>query len=259
MSEFKGHCQACRRIQAVMDRTGKIAKHGYKVAGYGYFHGVCRGSGQLPLEQETKILEREVELLNEEADRLDKLVAKGPSVVKKVPVQRVSPENRYKTEIVYMTRKEFIEHKTRAGVFRPEDAWASAANVVIQRTADEAKYLRKFAIELEEYRDKIHGQELINVAATTPQKPEYEVHKKFFKFEPASISDIKDPARRAAASEARKFLSDLYDNPNVKTKNVRRDTGHLQISKPLRIARNGEWDGKTYAFRITWQQLKETK
>jgi hypothetical protein len=47
-----GHCQACGRIQAVNAKHGKIAKHGYQVAGWGFFNGTCGGSDILPLEQD---------------------------------------------------------------------------------------------------------------------------------------------------------------------------------------------------------------
>ena len=258
MSEFKGHCQACLRVQAVGDRNGKMAKHGYRVSGYGYFHGTCNGSGELPLEQETKILDREVKFLKAEAVKLEKRVKQGPSAVKKVPVEQRSKTNRYKTETVLMTKDEFIEYKTLTKAFRPEEHWDRATEMVIRQMAREAQYLREFAADLEKNRDKIHGQELINVAATTPQKPEYEVRKKIFKFQPTS-TDRKDPARMAAYREAREFLSGLYDNPNAKTKNVRRNSGYLQIDGPLKISRNGEWDGRTYGYRITWQQLKGTE
>ena len=49
--EFQGHCQRCGRIQAVQVKNGVLAKHGYVVAGFGFFNGVCGGSGSAPLEQ----------------------------------------------------------------------------------------------------------------------------------------------------------------------------------------------------------------
>ena len=262
MSNFKGHCQACLRIQAVNDKSGRLSKHGYKVAGYGYFHGTCNGSGELPLEKETTILDREVKLLNQEANRLDKLVAKGPSVVKKVPVERQSQTNRYKIETVYMTRDEFIEYKTLRNAFSPEEEWDRATEFVIKRTAKEAAYLREFAADLEKNRDKIHGQDLIDVRAIEAAKPEYEDRRMIFTFESTPLeirAREKTPARLAAYREAMEFLRSLYDNPNAKTKNVRRNSGYLQIEGPFKITRNGEWDDKTYGFRITWQQLKGTE
>ncbi len=48
----RGHCQACGRQQAVSIGVGTLAKHGYAVAGFGYFHGTCGGSDRKPLEVE---------------------------------------------------------------------------------------------------------------------------------------------------------------------------------------------------------------
>jgi len=48
----RGHCQACGAIQAIDNTTGLLAKHGYRVAGFGYFMGVCPGAGHQSLEKE---------------------------------------------------------------------------------------------------------------------------------------------------------------------------------------------------------------
>ena len=45
----KGTCQACGRTQAVDNKTGNIAKHGY-TKGDGYFFGTCSGSDRKPLQ-----------------------------------------------------------------------------------------------------------------------------------------------------------------------------------------------------------------
>jgi hypothetical protein len=42
-----GHCQACGRLQKLP--SGRLAKHGYTVRG-GFFSGICRGAGYLPIE-----------------------------------------------------------------------------------------------------------------------------------------------------------------------------------------------------------------
>jgi hypothetical protein len=47
-----GHCQACGREQAINVNRGTLAKHGYKVAGWGFFMGTCPGSDRFPLEVE---------------------------------------------------------------------------------------------------------------------------------------------------------------------------------------------------------------
>lgn len=37
---------------AIINGTNNIAKHGYKVKGFGFFFGTCQGSDRLPMEQE---------------------------------------------------------------------------------------------------------------------------------------------------------------------------------------------------------------
>jgi len=54
----QGHCQACNAIQKLP--AGVLAKHGYEVAGYGFFNGVCMGAGHKPLEQDKSIVERSI-------------------------------------------------------------------------------------------------------------------------------------------------------------------------------------------------------
>jgi len=51
----RGTCQICGSAQ--MLPSGLIAKHGYTVAQWGFFNGVCSGSGHLPFEQSTDLIE----------------------------------------------------------------------------------------------------------------------------------------------------------------------------------------------------------
>lgn len=45
-----GRCQACDRLQKLPNDV--LAKHGYQVAMYGYFAGVCKGSAHSPYEED---------------------------------------------------------------------------------------------------------------------------------------------------------------------------------------------------------------
>jgi hypothetical protein len=64
----KGHCQACGAGQ-VVESTGLMAKHGYKVAGFGFFNGTCHGSNHQPLELERDFLDDTVAALGDWANR----------------------------------------------------------------------------------------------------------------------------------------------------------------------------------------------
>lgn len=49
-----GQCQICGRLQALPG--GRLAKHGYTVD-YGFFNGICAGTGHLPFEQDISLIE----------------------------------------------------------------------------------------------------------------------------------------------------------------------------------------------------------
>lgn len=53
-----GTCQACGAVQAVDNTSGLVAKHGYKVAGFGFFNGTCQGSGHKPAERDITLTYR---------------------------------------------------------------------------------------------------------------------------------------------------------------------------------------------------------
>jgi hypothetical protein len=57
-SEYRGHCQACGRLQ--MLPNGLLSKHGYTVA-FGFFSGVCVGSGKLPFEESCGLVKTFIE------------------------------------------------------------------------------------------------------------------------------------------------------------------------------------------------------
>lgn len=70
-----GHCQVCGARQ--MLPGGTLAKHGYTTR-WGFFSGVCSGSGHLPFEQDTSLIEQAVaralaqaESLRQEAARIE--------------------------------------------------------------------------------------------------------------------------------------------------------------------------------------------
>jgi hypothetical protein len=74
-----GTCQLCGAAHKVSKRTGRIAKHGYRVSrcNYvgGFFQGECDGSGHLPfevdcslLQQQVRHLERQLNLYRESDD-----------------------------------------------------------------------------------------------------------------------------------------------------------------------------------------------
>lgn len=69
-----GHCQACNSIQKLP--AGVLSKHGYEVAGYGFFNGICFGAGHKPLEQDKSIVEKSIEWAQEQITRMEANVEK---------------------------------------------------------------------------------------------------------------------------------------------------------------------------------------
>lgn len=74
----KGHCQHCGRIHAVDAVSQIIAKHGYKVAGYGFFNGVCSGAEFKPMQlqrvEADNFIEQLIKTAGDEQRRLDGLI-----------------------------------------------------------------------------------------------------------------------------------------------------------------------------------------
>ena len=241
MSKQKGHCQACLRQQAVNDKTGRMSLHGYRVAGYGYFSGTCNGSKELPLEKDTAILDREVVNLRKEAK---KLINGALASVYQVPVT----VNR---KTVLMNREDYARHHEERGIYgEADEAFDWMAKKTLKAMKAEGEYMVKFADNLVDNRDKIHGQDLIDVEVVS--KPVYETKVKRFTFEG-------DAERQQAYSAAKKFIRDLYSDNTVKTKCVRRAARRWpRLEGPMRLRRYGqdEWDGKSYAYKVTYEQLK---
>lgn len=68
-----GTCQACGAKQAVDNNTRKMAKHGYKVAGFGFFAGTCPGSDKKPAELDITFTHHIIMQMGEIAAECDRL------------------------------------------------------------------------------------------------------------------------------------------------------------------------------------------
>lgn len=64
-----GTCQACGRLQ--MLPSGLLAAHGYEIS-HGFQNGVCMGTGHLPYEVSTDLIESSINHALTNADRLDR-------------------------------------------------------------------------------------------------------------------------------------------------------------------------------------------
>lgn len=73
----RGTCQVCGSQQAVDNKTGMLAKHGYTVE-HGFFEGECPGSHNLPLEADRTMTDNIIGDLTRQAERIQKRIAEGP-------------------------------------------------------------------------------------------------------------------------------------------------------------------------------------
>ena len=71
----RGTCQACGARQAVDNVTGLVAKHGYTVAGFGFFNGVCRGAAHKAAEHDVTLTHAIIAALLDWAANHDRLAA----------------------------------------------------------------------------------------------------------------------------------------------------------------------------------------
>jgi hypothetical protein len=156
--QHRGHCQACGRTQVT---DGLLAKHGYRVAGFGYFNGVCFGSNHKPLEQERKLTDEIIADLRAQAQHNEvRAIALGAGSLKPLRATKRWDHG----GIVYATLH------GESGPIMVEWSEASAFERKLQVESDIqsaesfARFARAHAASLTELADKVHGQPLIDRA-----------------------------------------------------------------------------------------------
>ena len=155
----KGHCQACGRIQAVDNETQKVAKHGYKVAGFGFFMGTCSGSDKLALELDKTYSVQTIVALQDyitrhEANLADlrsgKLVPSTARTEKYIRAEyigsRVKPGTGCYEEVPFAEANEYQQK-------RAVDHAISQTQYEIRQAQDHIKFLEKLIAE-------VHGKAL---------------------------------------------------------------------------------------------------
>ena len=152
-STHTGICQACGRRQAVHINTGLLAKHGYTTE-HGFFNGVCGGSDQLPLELDTTVNVATVAaMLKFAADK----AAEAEGEISKVlaefgPYIFDSRGRRRQTKL--LDRAEFEAAQPRYADF---DREVESVRFRLRRTAE---IVRAEATQIDDLRDRVHGQPL---------------------------------------------------------------------------------------------------
>lgn len=92
----KGHCQVCGCKQKLPG--GLLAKHGYQVAGWGFFNGTCYGSDNLPFERDISMIEGAIRSAEGQKATLIQLAVTARATTDSVWVHEYKPatwENRH--------------------------------------------------------------------------------------------------------------------------------------------------------------------
>lgn len=167
--ENKGHCQACGRIQAVDNSTKKIAKHGYKVSGFGFFSGTCIGSDQPALQLSRFFLDQTVVNLDVYAAAQIALAARmeageaHPALVR-TDIEVRDAEDKLVRDRMGRRTYVMLNWEDANGVQR-----ATALANAISGAKNEARQARAHAKELELLAKTVFGTALIaNKALTKP-------------------------------------------------------------------------------------------
>lgn len=84
----RGNCQICDSLQAVDNKTGLLAKHGYDVK-FGFFNGTCKGAHHQPLQVSKDLIATVIESVKTQVIGLKSLASKvslstSPNVSRRV-------------------------------------------------------------------------------------------------------------------------------------------------------------------------------
>lgn len=113
--QYRGHCQCCCRLQAVVD--GRMSKHGYEVKErgfHGWFHGVCIGHSYVPVEEDRSVTDEIVKTIRAEVVALNKKAAlyeKGELIPNTVETREYDRETgEYKT-VPWADAPEYLQQR----------------------------------------------------------------------------------------------------------------------------------------------------
>jgi hypothetical protein len=146
----RGTCQACGARQAVDNSTSLVAKHGYKVAGFGYFAGVCYGADHNPAELDVTLTHRTIANLTDyaaERDRLSALYASRDLMVYRHDVSvwvKDGKVGRYgQRSGMYVTRTYPLFGATDSMIEREYNREAEGQASAAERARSHIEFLRK--------------------------------------------------------------------------------------------------------------------
>jgi len=161
----RAHCQRCGSLQALGNQTRVIAKHGYRVAGFGYFAGTCTCSDRSPLEFDRTLCDAMCKDLTAWANN-QSVIADLYETGKRVP----KGKDDSKRELDPVTQK-----WNRVSVFidwADMNEWdrKSLVQSIVWRHRQEAKAGHSHVAMMQDLAKRVYGQPPIPVEDTRPAK-----------------------------------------------------------------------------------------
>ena len=158
----RGHCQVCGAQQAVDNKTGMLAKHGYTVES-GWFTGECPGSHELPLEHDHTMTDNIIGDLTRQGDRIEQQIADG---ITEVPYHYTVTDGSAYGKIKKMV---VITEATIESVFADIGArynsmsWENAHDQQLWKLKRQVTFLRDHCEMMGKLIEKRHGADLVPV------------------------------------------------------------------------------------------------
>jgi hypothetical protein len=164
-----GHCQVCGRVQA-LPNGGTLSLHGYRVAGFGFFNGVCHGARFAPLQESRAITDKIIVELGQYAARQDEMVAELKAGTR-TPLTAKTGKH---IEVMKTGRRGMKykgwEDEVVPFAQAPSYYQVQAVEGAVFFHEREARQARSHARDMAQLADRIHGTELIPVEPESGSK-----------------------------------------------------------------------------------------
>lgn len=179
LSTHSGHCQACNSLQKLP--AGRLSKHGYQVAGFGYFAGVCRGADYPAFEESKDLIEKLIADVTEERKRLEAWATelRVPATGRKAWVHEYIPDRRFGG--MYVWREIEIVGDLRAtdyGFSTSDLGWTDVKGVVRNLYREGGSISGLVAKKIEDVATHLNGLRAKAVDAEAKKAADYVVWQK---------------------------------------------------------------------------------
>ena len=164
----RGTCQVCGSQQAVNNKTGMMAKHGYTVE-HGFFEGECPGSHNLTLESDRTMTDNIIGDLTRQADRIQKQID-GPIIM---VTYRYTDRDTRKDKMVKLTQSNIESVYADIGKAYWSGSWDDAVEMYKWKLVRQVKFLRDHCDMMTDLIEKRHGADLYPVERIERQSEDF--------------------------------------------------------------------------------------